>query len=811
MEQIYLSEHYPLIYSKDNVCLTNNGDTFLCYVLELPEIFTLSREDYVAMHDFWFRTIKNLPSNTVIHKQDIFLKETFTGHSLPDTSFLQKATKKHFTGRTYLNHYSLLFIGNTKHNSLKSSSLSNPFKRLPKNKNLKVENKLNNEFIDEVNKSIEFLNSSKYIKAIALTEKDIEIYIKNFFNGFDSDKNVDTDFNAKVKTKSKEYNVVGVGEQRVGVYTIQSTKQLPEYVDLYKLDVEYSSKKFEFYKGAADDFSFRLNFNHIYNQVIFITNRQQEKRKLESKKDNLFGSRGFSQDNETAANQVKEYLMELSLDESKIIVYGHTNILFYAKSDQEFEYNSKKIAATFKNLDYKASYPNKSLIKDIYVKSLFTYSPRLTINQIYQTELHIALTTFLNTTSYKNDDNGIIFSDRVFNIPIKKDVRDEAKKRIKAWNFAVYGPTGEGKSVLMQHVFRQFNEDGYKVVIFDIGGSFRKLSYLLPKDKSIFFSYEPGESLGINPFYIKDDSNVNIEFLNNISDFVYKLWKPGKELNNEKLTVLRKIINAYYVNIKENHSFPNLYNFINSNKEELLNHLKIDKRFFDLEDFLLYCSDFVEDGQYAFLFKNNEDVTKQIEGKDLIIFEFDKADQDDIMMSILIHLGSFAVDKIIWSDKSIEGVLFFDEMAKFIKNPSIREKYTFYYQAIRKQTAAVGSAFQSPSQLPKGDDINSVVDNTQVLYILNNEKGYLPIVERYGLSNHQHNMLKSITSNFKNKNPYIEFGLIIGKEIWILRLELPKEALYAYQTDGKQYDQIMELYDQSKNMETAINTFIKNN
>jgi conjugation system TraG family ATPase len=817
MEQIYLSEYYPILHTKGNVCLSNSGDTFLCYVLELPEVFTLSKKDYATIHDFWFRMLKHLPNNTVIHKQDVFLKELFNGEELESNTFLQKATKKQFENREYLRHFSLLFIGNTSNSSLKKNNLSNPFRKLEKIDTIKADKKLKDEFIDDVEKAIEFINSSRYIKAIPFGDDEIHDYIKSYFNGFESDKKVDTTTNVKIKTSSKEYNVIGVGDKRVGMFSVNNTKQLPDYVDIFKLDTDFSSKKFDIYKGFAEDFSFKLPFNHIYNQIIFITNQQKEKSELESQKENLFGARGFSADNETASEELSDYLKDLSKDENRMIVYGHTNIIYYADTNSEFESYTNKVSTIFKNMEYKASYPNKHTIKDLYIKSLFTYSPRLTKLQVYKTELHIALTSYINTTSYRNDDDGVLFSDRVFNIPTRRDVRDLEKKRIKAWNFKVLAPTGEGKSVLMQHIFRQQLEKGKKIVIFDIGASFKKLAYLLPEDKSLFLSYEQGQGLGINPFQL-NDVIPSVQKLNELAVFIYKIWKPAKEITNEVKTTLRKIIESYYKATSGNYDLHNFYAFVKLNKDDLLEHLSIEKRFFDIEDFLLYCSDFVEKGQYSFLFKGGSQKLQNIKDKDLVVFEFDKAKDDEVVLAILMELASYAIRDIIWQDKTKDGIIFYDEAAKFFKNPAILDNVIFQYQAIRKQSGSVGIALQSPSQLPKNDDVDAMIDNTQVLYILFNEKGYQPIVDRYSLSDHQHSLLKSITPNLKAKRPYTEFGLIIGKEIWIMRLELSKESYYTFQTDGREYEEIMQLFEKEKKtlptnlaMEKAIELHIKQN
>ena len=810
MDQINLSEYYPILAIKDNILLSNNGDIILCYELDLPEIFTLSPDDYQNIHDFWYRTIKYLPAHSFVHKQDIFLKQRYNGNELPDDTFLQKSTKEHFKNRSHVSHTSYLFIGHSPKSTLNQSGVQNPFKTLPNKKKLLEEFEKDNAFISEVVKSVEFLNSSKYIKAQPIQEDEIHTLIQNYYNGFDPDKYVDTSLEEKIKTQGETYNAIGVGNRRVGVFALNDIKQFPDYVDIFKLDNDYSSKKFKIFKGASDDFGFKMPFDHIYNQVIYIDDHTLHKKQLETRKEHLVGAKGFGTDNKTAAEDLTEYLEQLSKDESKKIVRGHSNIIYYADSDSEFETYTNTISTVYRTLDFKPHYPNKNTLQEIYLKSVFPYISSLSQINVFRTELEIALSLFLNITSYKSDDEGVVFSDRIFNVPVKRDIRDEAKKRIKAWNFFIFAPTGEGKSVLAQHIFRQLNEQGKKLVIFDIGGSFKKLSYLVPKEKVIFFSYEHGQPLGLNPFLVNDISELDTDKQNSLSDFVYNLWHPEKTPDNQHRTILNKLLHTYYINIDKGHSFPSFYNFLKANSKDILEKLYIDSRFFDLDSFLLMTDKYVS-GEYSFLFDAEDDFSHRLKDKDLVIFEFEKANNNVVLLSLLLQLGNEAVDKIILEDRSIDGVVFYDELAKFIKDDSIRNRVTHYYQTNRKHSASVGTALQTPEQLPEGPDTNAMIENSQVVYILHNEKGYEPIVKRFNLSEHQHNILKSITPNLKAKNPYTEFALIIGKEIWVMRLELSKESFYAYQTDGKEYEAIMKLYDENQSMELAINQFLQMN
>jgi len=131
----------------------------------------------------------------------------------------------------------------------------------------------------------------------------------------------------------------------------------------------------------------------------------------------------------------------------------------------------------------------------------------------------------------------------------------------------------------------------------------------------------------------------------------------------------------------------------------------------------------------------------------------------------------------------------------------------FYYQAIRKQNGAIGIILQSINQLPNNSTSASILENTQVIYSLNNEKGYAELVRRLNLSTHDLNQLKSIKNNLSGPRKYTEMFIKIGKESNIFRLEVPKEVYAAYLTDGKENEEIMKLYNEHQDMKKAIREF----
>src|SRR5699024_4529239 len=107
--------------------------------------------------------------------------------------------------------------------------------------------------------------------------------------------------------------------------------------------------------------------------------------------------------------------------------------------------------------------------KNYFLNSYFCFSSNFSDYDLYVTDLKHALCLFINNSNYKSDETGIIFNSRNQNTPVLKDVWDEEKKRIKARNFAIYAPTGEGKSFLANNILRQYFEQGVRLVIIDLG------------------------------------------------------------------------------------------------------------------------------------------------------------------------------------------------------------------------------------------------------------------------------------------------------------------------------------------------------
>ena len=796
MNKINLQSYYPIVDIHENVVFANNGNVVLCFKGTLPEIYSLSEKDFEDIHGSWFQAVKSLPTGCVVHKQDIYIKKSYSSEELPNNTFLEKATHNHFKGREFMEHQSYLFFILTKNNALNNSKYVNPFKKVSK-KNIQEIDEHIESFIGAVSDSISFINNSRKMEYLPMDAKTIHALTNNFFNGFNN--GFDSDI-------LLDKNNTNIGEHYFDALSVNSELCFGESVQTSKTNERFTSDDFVFHQGFIDGLGLTLNENHIVNQIIYLDDKQKWRKLLDKKVDELNKSSNFGSQNKVVLKKIQHILDQINADDRARVIRGHLNIIYWDRKPENLERIGSKIKTEFKEIDIIPYYPRGEERKNYILNSYFCFSSNFSNEDLYVTDLKHALCLLINNSNYKSDKTGIIFNDREHNIPVLKDVWDEKKKRIKARNFAIFAPTGEGKSFLANNILRQYFESGVRLVIIDLGGSYTKFAKLYPEQYTVL-RYESGKNLGINPFYISHLDDLTPDRLEDLSVFLFELFTSDIKATKAQSVSVKKILRHYYSSESENHSLEGFYNFIELQQEDLLKTLKIHPDYFNITSFLHVMSEYVGDGLYSFLFEVSEDQTYKIEDKRLIVFELDEVKDNKEILSVMLKLIKSAIQRTIWKNRAEKGIILFDEFAKQLKFENVLESVEFYYQAIRKQNGAIGIILQSINQLPNNSTSASILENTQVIYSLNNEKGYDELQKRLNLSSHDLNQLKSIKNNLAGPRKYTEMFIKIGKESNIFRLEVPKQVYAAYLTDGAENEAIMTLYEKHQNMEKAITEY----
>ncbi|AVR47187.1 TraG family conjugative transposon ATPase [Christiangramia fulva] len=795
--KINLRAYYPVIGMKENAVFLGNGSFCLAYRVKLPEIYSLSEADFEKIHEYWHQAFKTLPAGTVIHKQDVFLKRCFRGDTLKGDSFLSRATAGYFDGREYLTHDSFIFFSWPGNRLFNKAAVINPFTRIKKQAVIEEENSIR-FFKSAVLDAVTYLNTTRGIQLAALKVEEVEALTNTYFNGFH--QGVDTDIEAKQEE-------LKIGENAYGLLAVNSERCFSGNVSTSRIHPRFSMGEISFHQGFLDNFGLEFPHDHVVNQILYLDDRSHWLSMLGKRREELSKSVRFGTQNKVILERIEQILSEINRDDQARIIRGQFNILYWSHKKDQLPEIGGQLKGFFKDMDIKPYQPNGSELQRYFLSSYFGFSSGFSNEDLYVGDLRHALCLWLNNTAYQDDSSGIIFNDRLQNIPVRKDVWDEAKKRIKARNFAIFAPTGEGKSFLANNILRQFFEDGTRLVIIDLGGSYSKFALLYPQEQ-VILRYEEGKNLGINPFYITDTQDLNPERIEDLTGFLLELTASGLKVAKEQQVALKKILLNYYRATPSGHSLESFFLYTKKIAGNLEEKLGVSREFFNADQFLHLLSEYVENGIYSFLFESREDQTYRLEDKKLIIFELDEVKDNRAVLSVMLKLIKSAVQRTIWKNRSERGIILFDEFAKQLKFENVLESVEFYYQAIRKQNGAIGIILQSVNQLPETAASASILENTQVIYSLHNEKGYEALRRRLNLTAHDLNQLHSIRNNLTGPRKYTEIFIKIGKQSNIFRLEVPPEVYAAYLTDGKENQEIMALYEQHGSMEKAIIQFL---
>ena len=101
----------PVYGVEHNAILSKMGDVTVAFKVELPELFTMSNDEYEAFHHAWIKAIKVLPVNAILHKQDWFTEAKYKpDFAKEDNSFLSRSSERFFNERPYLDHQCYILL-----------------------------------------------------------------------------------------------------------------------------------------------------------------------------------------------------------------------------------------------------------------------------------------------------------------------------------------------------------------------------------------------------------------------------------------------------------------------------------------------------------------------------------------------------------------------------------------------------------------------------------------------------------------------------------------------------------------------------
>lgn len=802
-DPFYSVDHIIEDSSGQGMIIGKNGSLTYVIRLDVPEAYSLYKDDLENRHRCFNQAFSHMPDNSYIHKQDVFKLNAYQPVEIA-TSYLAKADFNHFKGREYLTHSCVIGFTLAAISSLSEAYTKNPFSY--KDNLIKNDRERLGEFLNAVEYAINNLSNLPNTKISFLLIEELKEYLFSSANFYDAKGVKDIHFEGEITS----------GKIKSRMYAVTSEEYLPDGdLPVYEKDQTISKDKSELYMSFAEAIAgIHLPYNHTYNQIFYFYSDKKLKGHLQKNINDCISNRGW----DAALNKKAEDLKLLYEDISKenaTLCYAHFSVLLWDENLERLDKAEKQLRSSFDIHNVNYYIPSYGNLAVIYGAGIIGCTSSLPLCYMFLTSLPLALTFSVNYTIFRNDPEGLLFNDRLFQIPLRKDIWDSKKKRIKARNAVVIAPTGGGKSFTTNNIVHQLLDQGYTVVAVEFGNSFKQLCFLYP-ETSIHIEYDQNTPLGINPFDLEGEK-LNPDKEEFLLTLCLRFWQQPPT-NANQTVALRKFIKHYYREIKSGHSFQGLYSFLINNFERLCKENEIINTYFDIESFKLICSEFMEGGNYANLCATTG-IAGNLKDKRFIHFELTKVKNSPFVSSVVMSLLFDVINNKILSDPSKKGYIIFDEYAETAQMKSvnsldvdIHQTVAFFYQKIRKENGAVMTIIQSPVQLPNNEYTKGIIANTQLLYVLEGtEVVYDAIIETFKIKNPAHiNQMKSIQNNYSCQHPYSECWIRFGENYALtVRIEASKRKYLAFQTEGETRSELDKLYSSNgDNMQEAIEQLI---
>ena len=593
------------------VVLTRSGSICVSFELREPECYSLTPEDIDRRDGMFREAFKFLPDGTYVHKQDVFLKERYCP-DIAGGSFLDRADARHFRGRLYVSHTCVMHFVLSGLKSLEKAYISSP---LSYKENLHKEDLARlDEFLEGVDNAVGIIRSMRDTEIAPMSGQEMRDFTAGYTTLFDAPGAV-VDIHADTELRT--------GKKRARCFAVCDEIFLPDgSLDSCVRDDSLPPAGSLLYHPMLERLGMYLPYNHIVNQVVFFEGNGRLRERIARNIDIYGSNSGMSRSIKVQYQKLDELQQEI-LEENETLVRSFFSVCVFDESGAELEKADKKIRETL-NLArlgyYIPGYENLAAVHFACVPGQIHLMPR---KYLFLTTLPMALCFFLQCGSFRNDSEGIYVHDRMYQIPLRKDIWDAGKKRVNARNGMVIAGTGGGKSAFTLNLTQQLIDQDYTVVVVEFGKSFSQLCRLYP-DISLHVDYDGRTALGINPFDLQGEEldNGSIEMLSGV---VQKYWRHMfTKDESEKEVALTRFIQDYYENVREGHNFESFYNHVTEHYPEILARKHIPKDYFSLESFSLNCGEFLPGRRYENVCK---DTGTDFSGKKFIVFELTQIKQ----------------------------------------------------------------------------------------------------------------------------------------------------------------------------------------
>ena len=639
-----LESKFPLLRVENNCIISKFADITAAYRVTLPELFTLTGEEYEALHGAWLKALKVLPDYTVVHKQDFFIEERYTApNDGSERSFLARSYERHFNERPYLRHTCYLFVTKTTPERIRQTSASSVLCRgfiVPREMR---DTDAVTRFLEAAEQMERILNDSGLVRVERLTEAEIvgtaddAGLLARYFALSDERRPV---VNEDIRL---DPGTMRIGDKYLSMHTLSDLDVLPQSVATDFRYERLSTDRSDCRLSFAAPVGLLLSCNHVYNQVIFLDDHDETLKRLEASARNMNSLAAYSRSNAINREWIEMYLNEAH-SQGLRSVRCHCNVMTWAESESELKRIRNDVGSQLALMGC-TPHHNTVDVPVLFWAAIPGNEADFPAEESFYTFLDQALCLFNGETNYRSSLSpfGIKMSDRLSGIPLHLDISDLPMKRgvITNRNKFILGPSGSGKSYLTNHLVRQYWEQGSHILLVDTGNSYQGLCSLIhAKTKGrdgVYFTYTEEAPIAFNPFYV-EDGVYDVEKRESLKTLLLTLWKrESEEPTRSEEVALSNAVNLYLSKLRTDRSivpsFDTFYEFVETDYRRLLEQKRVREKDFDLENFLNVLEPYYKGGEYDYLL--NSDKQLDLLDKRFIVFELDNISSNRTLLPVV--------------------------------------------------------------------------------------------------------------------------------------------------------------------------------
>jgi conjugation system TraG family ATPase len=826
MKATTLESKFPLMAVENGCIISKDADITVAFRVELPELFTVTSGEYEAIHSAWVKAIKVLPNYSIVHKQDFFIKESYRPEiENDDLSFLSRSFEMHFNERPYLNHACYLFLTKTTKERMRQQSNFSTLCRgflIPKGIRDKETVR---KFLESVGQFERIVNDSGFVKLTRLSSdeitgsKEAPGLIEKYFS-----------LSLEDTTTLKDLSL-GAGEMKIGdkflcLHTLSDTEDLPSKVATDTRYEKLSTDRSDCRLSFAAPVGILLSCNHVYNQYLFIDDHTENLKRFEKQARNMHSLSRYSRQNQINKEWTEEYLNEAH-SRGLTSVRCHCNVMAWSEDRDDLQRIKNDVGSQLALMECKPRH-NTVDTPTLFWAGIPGNAADFPAEESFYTFIEQAVCFFVEETNYKSSLSpfGIKMVDRLTGKPLHLDISDLPMKKgiITNRNKFVLGPSGSGKSFFMNHLVRQYYEQGTHVLLVDTGNSYQGLCELINRktkgEDGIYFTYTESNPISFNPFYT-DDSLFDVEKQDSIKTLLLTLWKSeSEEITKTEFSEVGSAVSEYIGMIQGDRNvrpcFDTFYEFMRDTYRPALDErdIKVSRDDFNIDNLLITLRQYYKGGRFDFLL--NSDKELDLLGKRFIVFEIDQIKENKELFPIVTIIIMEAFINKMRRLKGIRKQFICEEAWKALSSPNMADYLKYLFKTARKHFGETIVVTQEVDDIISSPVVKDAIINNSDCKILLDQRKYMnkfdSIQALLGLTDKEKSQILSINMANNPNRLYKEVWIGLGgAQSAVYATEVSKSEYFAYTTEETEKLEVMQLAEKlDGNIELAIKQLSEN-